>query len=291
MTNPRDIGARIRTAREEQGWTQDQLAAEVGVSRSAVAQWETGRAGQVTTNLTRVAAALGVGVEHLMYGRDKVAPGPASHRRRACHPAAVSRMRAGGPPAPAAHRAAAGKKVAGRQRRCAAATIDAIAHDASRASSESARLVRMIGTRAPSTIPAVSAPARNDRLLASMLPASRSGTTSRLARPATGETMCLIAAASGQIALSSASGPSSTAPVICPRSAILHSAAASIVDWIFGFTVSIADRIATRTSGIADCVCQVDGVLHDVDLVLERRRDVHRRIGDDQRIEHGRERP
>ena len=74
MTNPRDIGARIRTAREDLGWTQDQLAAEVGVSRSAVAQWETGRAGQVTTNLTRVAAALGVGVEHLMYGRGKLAP-------------------------------------------------------------------------------------------------------------------------------------------------------------------------------------------------------------------------
>ena len=75
MTHPRDIGARIRAAREEQGWTQDQLAAAVGVSRSAVAQWETGRAGQVTTNLTRVASALGVGVEHLMYGRDKYAPG------------------------------------------------------------------------------------------------------------------------------------------------------------------------------------------------------------------------
>jgi transcriptional regulator with XRE-family HTH domain len=73
MTNPREIGARIRAAREEQEWTQDQLAAAVGVSRSAVAQWETGRAGQVTANLTRVAAALGVGVEHLMYGREKLA--------------------------------------------------------------------------------------------------------------------------------------------------------------------------------------------------------------------------
>jgi transcriptional regulator with XRE-family HTH domain len=75
MTNPRDIGARIRRAREDQGWTQDQLAAAVGVSRSAVAQWETGRAGQVTANLTRVASALGVGVEHLMYGSDRFAPG------------------------------------------------------------------------------------------------------------------------------------------------------------------------------------------------------------------------
>jgi transcriptional regulator with XRE-family HTH domain len=75
MTNPRDIGARIRAAREEQDWTQDQLADAVGVSRSAVAQWETGRAGQVTANLTRVATALGVGVEHLMYGSDKLAAG------------------------------------------------------------------------------------------------------------------------------------------------------------------------------------------------------------------------
>jgi transcriptional regulator with XRE-family HTH domain len=78
MSNPRDIGARIRTVREEQEWTQDQLAEAVGVSRSAVAQWETGRAGQVTTNLTRVATALGVGVEYLMYGRDKHAPGQAA---------------------------------------------------------------------------------------------------------------------------------------------------------------------------------------------------------------------
>src|SRR5271165_888090 len=74
MTNPRDIGARIRTAREDLGWTQDQLAAEVGVSRSAVAQWETGRAGQVTTNLTRIAAVLDVGLDHLMQGTDRRAP-------------------------------------------------------------------------------------------------------------------------------------------------------------------------------------------------------------------------
>src|SRR5690349_12686383 len=77
MTNPRDIGSRIRSAREDQGWTQDQLADAVGVSRSAVAQWETGRAGQVTGNLTRVAAALGIGVEHLMYGKDPRAAGQA----------------------------------------------------------------------------------------------------------------------------------------------------------------------------------------------------------------------
>jgi len=81
-----------------------------------------------------------------------------------------------------------------------------------------------------------------------MLPASRSGTTSTFARPATGESIFLIFTDSRLIALSSAKGPSSMPPVIWPRSAILHSAAASIVDCTFGFTVSIAERIATRTS-------------------------------------------
>ena len=68
------IGARIRDARQRQHLTQDDLAHRVGVSRSAVAQWETGRAGQVTANLSRIAAALEVGVEYLMYGEDKRAP-------------------------------------------------------------------------------------------------------------------------------------------------------------------------------------------------------------------------
>ncbi len=78
MSDPAQIGARIRDVRRDKGWTQDQLAAAVGVSRSAVAQWETGRAGQITGNLDRIAASLEVGVEFLMYGEDKRGPGHAS---------------------------------------------------------------------------------------------------------------------------------------------------------------------------------------------------------------------
>ena len=47
------------------------------------------------------------------------------------------------------------------------------------------------------------------------------------------------------MALSNASGPSSMPPVICPRSAILQSAAASIVAGILEVTVSTAARMAT----------------------------------------------
>ena len=75
MSTPADIGTRIRAARRERGLTQDELAEQVGVSRSAVAQWETGRTGQVTGNLSRIAGMLEVNVEYLMYGDDKRAMG------------------------------------------------------------------------------------------------------------------------------------------------------------------------------------------------------------------------
>ncbi len=75
MSSPTDIGTRVRDVRRERGWTQDEFARRVGVSRSAVAQWETGRAGQVTGNLTRIAEVLGIGVEYLTFGNDKRAPG------------------------------------------------------------------------------------------------------------------------------------------------------------------------------------------------------------------------
>jgi transcriptional regulator with XRE-family HTH domain len=95
MTATNSIAARIRAARSDRSLTQDGLARHVGVSRSAVAQWETGRTGQITGNLSRIAAALGVGVEYLVHGDDKRAPAEARQGDelallrlyRACDPA------------------------------------------------------------------------------------------------------------------------------------------------------------------------------------------------------------
>src|SRR5436305_3044583 len=77
MVGMSGIGARIRAARRERGWTQEALAEAVEVSRSAVAQWETDRAGQITGNLARIAGALETSVEWLMHGTDKFAPAQA----------------------------------------------------------------------------------------------------------------------------------------------------------------------------------------------------------------------
>ena len=64
--DPIVAGARIREARRARGMTQADLAAAVGVTRSAVAQWETDRAGQVTGNLARIAGVLGVPMAQLV---------------------------------------------------------------------------------------------------------------------------------------------------------------------------------------------------------------------------------
>ncbi|MBS0560768.1 MAG: helix-turn-helix transcriptional regulator [Proteobacteria bacterium] len=74
MEHLAEIGRRIAAARQAQGWTQTELAARLGVTRSAVAQWETGRAGQVTGTVSRIAEVLGIGVEHLLHGPDPRAP-------------------------------------------------------------------------------------------------------------------------------------------------------------------------------------------------------------------------
>ena len=72
MQHESSVGARIRTLRRARGLTQDDLAAACNVSRSAVAQWETDRAGQLRGNITRIAAALDASVEHLLQGNEPV---------------------------------------------------------------------------------------------------------------------------------------------------------------------------------------------------------------------------
>ena len=64
------IGGRIAALRRERGLSQARLAEATGVSRSAVAQWETGRAGQYSSHLGRIAQALDVSVELLLHGHD-----------------------------------------------------------------------------------------------------------------------------------------------------------------------------------------------------------------------------
>src|SRR5579875_3309694 len=62
------VGERIAQLRRSRGFSQAAFAEATGVSRSAVAQWETDRAGQVSGNLSRIAQVLDVSVEVLLHG-------------------------------------------------------------------------------------------------------------------------------------------------------------------------------------------------------------------------------
>jgi hypothetical protein len=164
----------------------------------------------------------------------------------------------------------------------------ATAVEAVRVSAESARLVSTIGTRAPSTMPEVSASARYSSCLASMLPDSMSGTSRMSAWPATADLMPLVRAATtrngvveGQRAVEQAAGDLAAVGHLAQRGGVergLH----------LELTVSTAARIATLGSAMLQHVRQVDGVLHDVDLGFEVGRDVDRGVGDEQQARVGR---
>jgi transcriptional regulator with XRE-family HTH domain len=65
------IGQRIKAARQSRGWTQHEFAAEIGVSRGAIGNWELGKDGKggiTLENLERVAEATAVSVEWLRTG-------------------------------------------------------------------------------------------------------------------------------------------------------------------------------------------------------------------------------
>ena len=70
------IGSRIRKIREERGYTREQLAEYADISSDFLWQIETGRKSMKVQNLARVAAALDVPTDFLIYGRDPYKDNP-----------------------------------------------------------------------------------------------------------------------------------------------------------------------------------------------------------------------
>ena len=120
-----------------------------------------------------------------------------------------------------------------------------------------------------------------------MFPASRSGATRMSASPATCEAMPLVLAASRLMALSMASGPSSSCAGDLPP--VGHLAQRRRVDRRGDFR---RHRLHSRKDGHlgqrpAEAMRQVNRVLADISLVFQRRSDVDRRVGDHQRLRIG----
>lgn len=60
------FGERFKEARAKAGFTQDELAQRLAVSRSAIAKWESDRGMPDVTNLKMIADVLGVSVDYLL---------------------------------------------------------------------------------------------------------------------------------------------------------------------------------------------------------------------------------
>ena len=62
------ISTTIREMRVEHGWSQEQLAEKLGVSRQAVTKWETGAGAPDIENLAALARIFGVSMDELVFG-------------------------------------------------------------------------------------------------------------------------------------------------------------------------------------------------------------------------------
>lgn len=65
----KSIGGRVRAVREERGYTREKLAEYADVSTDFLWQIETGRSSMSAQNLGKIAAALDVTSDYLIYGK------------------------------------------------------------------------------------------------------------------------------------------------------------------------------------------------------------------------------
>lgn len=72
----RELGERVRKLRNERGWTQEQLAKQAGLSKSAISEVESEVTQPRGPNLIRLATALGASIDYLLTGLERPPPSP-----------------------------------------------------------------------------------------------------------------------------------------------------------------------------------------------------------------------
>ena len=60
------LAEKIMKLRKQQGWSQEELAMKLGVSRQSVSKWESGASDPSTANLIAIAKLYGVSAEEIL---------------------------------------------------------------------------------------------------------------------------------------------------------------------------------------------------------------------------------
>lgn len=71
-TFEREFGARLRAARRNLGWTQQDLADRMCVARTTIQSWETGARHMDLYTVCELAKTLNVSIEYLATGREDI---------------------------------------------------------------------------------------------------------------------------------------------------------------------------------------------------------------------------
>ena len=66
----KEIGLRVRNKREEYKWTREELAEKAGISIQFLADIETGRSSMTTNTLYKIATALNVSADYIIFGTE-----------------------------------------------------------------------------------------------------------------------------------------------------------------------------------------------------------------------------
>jgi len=79
-----DFGARVKALREATGLTQEQVAGQLGITQASYALWERRNVALTAEQLGKLAAALGVTADELVFGapRKSTRGGPTGKARR-----------------------------------------------------------------------------------------------------------------------------------------------------------------------------------------------------------------
>ena len=70
------VSEKIRELRGERGWSQEQMAEKLNVSRQAITKWETGAGTPDIENLAAIAQLFGVSTDALIFGEDPAGASP-----------------------------------------------------------------------------------------------------------------------------------------------------------------------------------------------------------------------
>lgn len=77
-----DIAERLQDLRKKAGYSQEQVAEQLGLSRQAVSKWEGGQGKPEIDNIVKLMELYGVSADYILLGIENRTPTPATEKKK-----------------------------------------------------------------------------------------------------------------------------------------------------------------------------------------------------------------